>query len=228
MRVSPAGRCTIIPTMKKPDIPVVVANRPLRTIRLRPGLARREVIALLLLIPLAYIVWINISGWNRDRVHMRRLVCLDSIKQIQFALDAYREKNADHWPFIEKLRSTPVHNPPWPSMSKVFSTYIDPQVLRCPADTRTLADDSPLLAKFGRKTTWFETEGTSYEWMFSDALGGRKVGDEAFGKAARVGKADLTLLRDFEAFHTGDDSGTFNTLNADMKVRTARVSRTKK
>jgi len=156
-----------------------------------------------------------------------RTVCLSHLSEISAALAAYQTSNDNHWPYIEKMKSTSVHTPAWPTLANALKGYgdITPEAFRCPADTRTLADDSPLRAKFGKKTTWFETEGTSYEWMFSDAMGGRKVGDEAFGKAARMGKADLTLLRDFEAFHTGDDSGTFNTLNADMKVRTARVSR---
>jgi hypothetical protein len=95
----------------------------------------------------------------------------------------------------------------------------------CPADRRILPGDSPLRKKFSEKTTYFETEGTSYEWWFGEVYGGKKVGEESLSKAGGfgMGRADQPLLSDFEPFHSGDDQGAINTLNADLKPRTTRA-----
>lgn len=98
-------------------------------------------------------------------------------------------------------------------------------VFHCPADVRRLTADSPLAKKFPGTTTYFATEGTSYEWWFGDIYGGKKVGEETLRKAGGfgMGRADAPLLTDFEPFHKGDDQGAVNTLNADLKPRTMRA-----
>lgn len=167
------------------------------------------------------------DGKSKERVEADRAQCLANLKDISAALTAYHAANDQRWPYIEMLKSAPMHTPPWSSLADALKPHLaDPaKALHCPADSRTLEDGSPLLAKFSKNTTWFETEGTSYEWSFAAAYGGRKVGKEDFGKLMRFGRADQPLLRDFETFHTGDDTGTFNTLNADLKPRTSRESR---
>jgi hypothetical protein len=142
---------------------------------------------------------------------------------------AYMASSNDHWPFVDKLKSVSVHSPAWPTLPEVLGAYMNggTGAFHCPADVRKLSDDNPLAARFGTRTTWFETEGTSYEWMFSEVYGGKKAGQEMLSRSGGmgVGRADQPLACDFEPFHTGDEHGTFNTLYADLKARTSRGER---
>ena len=118
-----------------------------------------------------------------------------------------------------------LHDPPWMTLPTVLQQFVEnKESFRCPADRRELSPDSPLLKKHPRNTTWFETEGTSYEWSWGDAYGGKKVGEETLAKAKGfgMGRADQPLLADFEPFHKGDGKGSVNKLNADLKPRTSR------
>ena len=195
--------------------------------QIRRGIARIDVLALVICVAVAGLMLGACDGKSAGRVEADRNQCLANLKDIGAALTAYHQANDQHWPYIEKLKSTPMHTPPWSSLADALRPHLTnpAKSLHCPADGRTLEEGSPLLAKFSRKTTWFETEGTSYEWSFGEAYGGHQVGKEEFGKLMRLGKADQPLLRDFETFHTGDDAGSFNTLNADLKARTSRESR---
>jgi len=198
--------------------------------RNRKGLMRTDVLALLCCVPLAAMLLGACDGSSKARTAENRAKCLDNLKEIAAALTGYHQANDQRWPYIEMLRTAPVNSPPWSSMADALKPHLaDPaRSLHCPADIRVLEDGSPLLSKYSRKTTWFDTEGTSYEWMFGAAYGGRRVGEEEFGRLMRLGRADQFLLRDFDTFHTGDDAGTFNTLNADLKPRTSRDERSRR
>ena len=127
---------------------------------------------------------------------------------------------------MAKLSSVELHSPSWPILPTVLRPYLNnAEVFHCPADRRELAADSPLLKSHPRETTYFETEGTSYEWYWGEAYGGKKVGEESLTRAKGfgMGRADSPLLADFEPFHKGDDQGSLNTLNADLKPRTTRA-----
>lgn len=196
----------------------------------RRGIARIEVLALLGCLGLAGAMVGACDGSTNARVAENRAACLANLKEIAVALTAYHNANDQTWPYIEMLKTAPVHQPPWATLADALKPHLaDPsKSLHCPADSRELEDGSPLLSKYGRKTTWFETEGTSYEWEFGEAYGGKKVGKEDFGKLMRMGRADQFLLRDFDNFHAGDDGGSFNTLNADLKPRTSRDNRSRR
>lgn len=202
-------------------------NEPGKDARFRWGLARVEALLLVATLSVAGLTIGACDGKSAGRVAADRNQCLANLKDISAALTAYHQANDQTWPYVEMLKSVPMHTPPWSSLADALRPHLaDPaKSLRCPADSRTLEDSSPLLARFSRKTTWFETEGTSYEWSFAAAYGGRKVGKEDFGKLMRMGRADQPLLRDFDTFHEGDDGGSFNTLNADLKPRTSREGR---
>lgn len=191
----------------------------------RASVKRIEVVLLIVVLGLAgYLV---VSFLGKGRVTERRQACLTNLWRIGQALGAYLQDSDDHWPFAEKLASIKMHEPPWPTLPVVLTPYLNNElsVFHCPADSRTLQDDSPLLARYSRSTTWFETEGTSYEHWLTEAYAGKKVGQEALSKAEGfgLGRADQPLLTDFEPFHKGDGGGAFNTLNADLKPRTTRA-----
>lgn len=154
-----------------------------------------------------------------------RAACLDNLNSISKGLSAYLAESGNRWPYVSKLESSPTGTPAWPTLPHILEKYVGGSAFHCPADRRELAGDSPLRKKFGSKTTYFETEGTSYEWWFGEAYGGKKVGEESLSKSSGfgMGRADQPLLSDFEPFHKGDDSGAINTLNADLKARTTRA-----
>ena len=81
-----------------------------------------------------------------------------------------------------------------------------------------------MFARFGRQTTYFATEGTSYEWQFGESYAGKRLGEDLMSRpdGFGLGRADQPLLRDFDVFHDGDGQGAFNALFADLKARAAR------
>jgi type II secretory pathway pseudopilin PulG len=191
----------------------------------RKAVKRIEVILVVAVLGVA--AFLAVPAVNRSRTAAARQACLANLGQIGQAFGGYLKDSDQHWPWVDKLASIKLHDPPWPTLPTVLSPYLKDnlQVFRCPADRRVLAEDSPLRAKFPAKTTWFETEGTSYEVWLGEAYAGRKIGEELLAKAGvhGLGRADEPLLTDFDAFHQGDGGGAFNTLNADLKPRTTRA-----
>ncbi len=191
----------------------------------RPALTKIEVLVAVCLLCLG--AWFLIPAMTRSQVAAKRAQCLVNLQGIGRAIGNYLEDSGNVWPCVAKLRSFDLHDPPWPTWPDVLTGYhaATERLFRCPADERTLDAGSPLAERFGTQTTWFETEGTSYEWTWAEAYGGKTVGEETLGSGSGAGRsrADQPLLTDFEPFHKGDDQGAFNTLFADLRARTART-----
>ncbi len=172
------------------------------------------------------LILLMVPSFSVSNTAARRKVCLANLEQIGRGLTAYLEDSGQSWPCVAKLRTLELHDPPWPTLPTVIGRYIGDrsEVFQCPADRRELDPESPLVGEFGRTTTWWQTEGSSYEWLMGEAYCGKKVGEEMMGsaKGLGMGRADMPLISDFEPFHEGDSDGSFNTLNADLKARTAR------
>ncbi len=168
-----------------------------------------------------------VPALRRASVGADREACLANLGRIGRALESYLADHDRRWPHVAKLDSVKLHDPPWPTLPAVLAPYTgkDLEVFHCPADRRRLASDSPLRARFSAQTTYYETEGTSYEWHWGTAYGGHRVGEESLSRADGfgLGRADQPLLADFEPFHKGDGGGSFNTLNADLRPRTTRA-----
>lgn len=190
----------------------------------RRGVTKIEVVVGVLVLAVAGMLVLPSLG--SGRVAERRAACLANLEAIGRGLTAYLSESGQVWPYVSKLRSVKLHDPPWPTLPEVIGRHVGGKadVFACPADRRVLEADSPLVKEFGTKTTWWQTEGTSYEWMMGEAYGGYKVGDEVLAKAKGfgMGRADMPLLTEFAPFHEGDGGGSFNTLNADLKARTAK------
>jgi len=181
------------------------------------------------LLVLAGAAWFLIPSVGASARAAKRTLCLANLESLGKGLTAYLSESGQRWPYVEKLSTVTLHHPPWPTLPKVLDKYLAKTVsgksaFECPADKRVIDPDSPLAKKFPKDTTWFETEGTSYEWLWGEAYGGKKVGEESLAQAKGfgMGRADQPLLTDFAPFHAGDGGGSFNTLNADLKPRTAR------
>lgn len=197
---------------------------------MHPTYARHAVTKIDLLIGLFVVVLLvmlvvpSVSSGGKRAEH--RAACLTNLAAVGTALTAYLQDSDQTWPCVEKLRSLPIHDPPWPTLPKILERYTAgrSEIFRCPADQRELSSDSPLFAQFGGSTTWWATEGASYEWLMGEAYCGRKVGAESLSSAKGfgMGRADMPLISEFEPFHEGDGGGSFNTLNADLTPRTAR------
>lgn len=190
------------------------------------GLSRIEWLAVVFMLALAMALVVYLSPSGEDAA-ARRAACVANLSRIGQAMASYLEASDDHWPAVAKLESLAVHDPPWPMLPEVLKPYLKGMgVFRCPADSRTLAPDSRLAQRFPRRTTYFDTEGTSYEWLFGENYAGKKVGTELMSRSEGfgLGAADQPILRDFDLFHTGDGGGPLNTLYADLNARSARGS----
>ncbi len=193
----------------------------------RRAVTRIELIAALCIVSIA--VWFILPSRSSPEIEAHRVQCLANLEQIGKAIDSYLRDHGNTWPHVAKLRTFKMHTPPWPTVPELLSSYASgrPEIFHCPADNRTLSSDSPLLKDYPAETTWFETEGVSYEWMWGEGYGGKKVGEDfaSSPEGLGLGRADQALLADFEPFHSGDEGGAFNTLYADMQARSARSDR---
>lgn len=182
-------------------------------------ISKLEIVALLIVAALAAYVYVPVLQQNRAK--SLQAACAFNLTTIGQGLSDYMEANDARWPYVDKLGSISRHDPSWPILPDVLSPYInDRSVYRCPADVREI-EDAELIKKFGTRSTWFETEGLSYEWLWADAYGGRRVGKEKLSRVSGRGKgrADQDLLSDFDFFHKS--AGGTNILFADFVVRPA-------
>lgn len=172
-----------------------------------------------LLVVLGLTAYVAIPEWQAHRARAMQATCMSNLRAIGVGLSGYLEANDSTWPSVDKLLTFSRRDKPWPTLPVVLEPYVDANdVFLCPADSREIEDDA-LRSKFGSNSTWYATEGLSYEWLGGDAYGGRRIGKENLTRLAGLGKgrADQDLLRDFESFHAG--LGGSNTLFADFEAR---------
>lgn len=192
---------------------------------MRTGVTRIEVLTAIVVSMVA--AWLIVPALARSRARADRETCLSNLTEIGRAVESYLTANQQRWPYVSKLRSYKLHDPPWPTLPEVLAPFLgeSPAVFRCPTDNRELPGDDPLAKRFARVTSYHETEGLSYAWYWGEARGGRKIGEESLSdaKGFGLGRADQVVLRDFEPFHVGDGGGTFNSLFADFRARPTRA-----
>lgn len=191
----------------------------------RKAVTRLEVLAVVWVMGL--LAWLLIPAYIEKRVAAHRQICLSNLSEIGKALSGYLATNGERWPYVSKLRTMTVGGQAgWPTLPDVLTPYLpaDSAAYRCPSDERRLADDDAGRAEGISGETYYETEGLSYEWWWGEARGGRRIGEESISKASGFGygRADQSVLADFEPFHTGDGRGAINTLFADFQARSSR------
>lgn len=195
------------------------------TVATRAAFGRRDVIVLIVV--LAAAAAFGIPTLQRVNREGRRTRCLANLSTIGTAMGEYIAHSGGHWPAVARLPSAEYHQPAWPSLPSVLSPFLGKpsDVFRCPADRRLLAEDHPLRKRFGARTTYFESEGSSYEWVLQELLAGQAVGRDPLARAEGLGMgpADQPIVWDFEPFHAhGDEKGAFNILYGDLKARPER------
>jgi len=191
----------------------------------QPAFSRRDLIVVVVLLLAGGAL--GLPALQRMSREARRTECLENLRTIGAAMSAYVEQNGRRWPHMAKLPSMEDHQPPWPGMAAVLKPFMGGQEgrLRCPSDVRVLGAESPLRKRFPEKTTYFETEGTSYEWVLQLLYAGQPVGRDPLARAEGLGMgpADQPIVWDFEPFHRhGSEPGSFNILYADFVARPER------
>ncbi|HWL94955.1 MAG TPA: hypothetical protein VNT79_15655 [Phycisphaerae bacterium] len=174
-----------------------------------------EIVAIVWVLGLA--TWVLLPVISEKRTVAARTRCLNNLDQIGKALSSYMTANGERWPFVSKLSSIKVgtESDQWQTLPAVLESFLqmDSDAYRCPLDSRS--------SETGDADTYYESEGLSYEWFWSEARGGRKIGEESISNAKGFGfgRADQRVLSDFEAFHEGTGGGGYNILFADFVAR---------
>jgi prepilin-type N-terminal cleavage/methylation domain-containing protein len=164
------------------------------------------------------------------RVVSRRAKCLSNLHSIGQALQNYLSENRDTYPWAAEMRSVDrlladlQGRKPLPALSDVLRLHAgnSREVFACPADHRLLdpgssESDALLSEEFPSTTTYFATEGLSYEWR--SQYNGKQPNRDIFTdrEGLKLSPAVAPLLFDFQPWH-GDpgDKGSVCFLFADL------------
>ncbi|MBR2874170.1 MAG: type II secretion system protein [Lentisphaeria bacterium] len=149
-------------------------------------------------------------GQARDR--SKRTACLSNLKQIGMGLEMYIQSSRDFLPVCRSYPENPAAGEEnFPGLTTLLKPYAgDAALFKCPADR-------PGAAAGGK--TLFEAWGSSYQWMSSLDINGKKA-DEKYLFSERF-KLRLPLVVDGDAFHgPPGKSGSYNCLYLFAKVST--------
>lgn len=201
------------------------SSSPANAAHFAAGFSRRDLIVVVVALLAAGAIGLPVM--QRMTRESRRQRCLSNLDVIGRAFSEYAAQSGGKWPWVAKLPSMDDHQPAWHGLPEVLRPFMAGQAdrFRCPSDTRTLDEGSPLRSKFGEHTTYFETEGTSYEWVLQGLYGGQPVGRDPLSRSdgLGMGPADQPIVWDFGPFHAhGHETGAFNILYADFKARPER------
>jgi prepilin-type N-terminal cleavage/methylation domain-containing protein/prepilin-type processing-associated H-X9-DG protein len=138
--------------------------------------------------------------------------CISNLRQIGIALSIYADENQGKLPFAERQPTSPV-NPTniLPRIVDVLSKNVGgaTAVFRCPKDIG-----------WKRGPSYFEKEGSSYEWNYQANGKPIVLPGEISGIPRTAEKA--RLIYDYENFHPGSTNGTKNVLYGDGHVAPLR------
>jgi len=169
---------------------------------------------------IAMLLGIALPSFSRAREQSKRAKCLANLHGVSQALQAHLTSNKDYFPDAAGLPTHPdqQHLPPiYEALAP--QTGGSRELFRCPADRITKSKEKALSAA----ETYFEREGTSYEWAtwFSNVKVDR--GPDLLITAFEGLDYDprtTSLMYDYEAFHGGEAKvGSVNVIFADLSVR---------
>ena len=149
-------------------------------------------------------------GQARDR--SKRTACLSNLKQIGLGIEMYIQSSRDFLPVCRSYPENPSAGeenlPGLPALLKPYAG--DRTLFKCPADRPGTDTNGKSL---------FEAWGSSYQWMSSLDINGKKA-DEKNLFSERF-KLKLPLVADGDAFHgPGGKSNSYNCLYLLGKVST--------
>ena len=150
------------------------------------------------------LVGVLMPALGSARSSAKRTACASNLRQIGAGLQLYMSANRDRFPyasFMPSMGPFPLPGPTAVRIADVLRAEIgDPAAFHCPND---VSGDGRLAPNNG--LTYFQSEGSSYEYRTMPPLGGRTTSDVSvlFARRANVKVADnaFWVLRDFNNFH---------------------------
>jgi prepilin-type N-terminal cleavage/methylation domain-containing protein/prepilin-type processing-associated H-X9-DG protein len=162
---------------------------------------------------IALLTGILIPCLGKARSAAKRTVCLSNLHSVALAFRMYLDNNNHIMPPAARLPSANL-NGKQPIAHFILPYIQDPKALRCPADDGHRRE--------GRTQRYFETEGSSYEYL--QTLGGVRVGvgyltDSVLFNKEKVHEREVHVLYDYSNFHGPEGrKGSVNYLYADGHV----------
>jgi prepilin-type N-terminal cleavage/methylation domain-containing protein len=158
--------------------------------RIKTGFTLVELLVVISII--AMLLGILMPALNAARRSAYKTGCKQNLHGCGIAFRMYLDDNRNIMPIIYNMpNSTVQQDPNSVSLPGVLGKYLSgKEALKCPADRLP-----------GKNTTFFASEGSSYE--YNNWLGGQTI--EKSRIAQKFGTNEVWMLRDYEPFH--DKSG---------------------
>ncbi len=176
---------------------------------------------------IALLISIVLPAFSSFRVMSKRTVCMANLHSLGQAFEAYLSEYNDYWPYARPMRTVTTEDPNLPLIADILLTGTQGmrEVFRCPADRITA--DPNLLNK-----TYFQIEGTSYEYDIWNAVSGVKRGRELDPLFVLIEEqliddpnllgyqlSDIPIMNDWECFHGSQgEAKSIVILRADMSI----------
>ena len=161
---------------------------------------------------IAILAGLLMPALGRARESALRTECLSNLKQIGSGIEMYIQDNRDYLPVCRSFPDNPAPGEEsLPGITQTLHPYLgDKKIFRCPADKPTTeTGGKPLI------DAW----GSSYQWMSSLDINGKKAVDKEL--SSEVFKLKLPLLTDGGAFHGAKGKSTsYNCLYLSSRVST--------
>jgi len=139
------------------------------------------------------------------RSQAKRAMCSANLKQIGVGMRSYLSENRDRFPhasFLPSVSPFPVSGETAIRIADVLLPSVggEPRVFHCPNDESGASRPD---ANNGK--SYFESDGSSYEYRIRPPLGGRTMTEVAalFGQFAdrTVAEISIWVMRDYDNFH---------------------------
>jgi len=149
------------------------------------------------------LVGIMVPALSSARASAKRTACASNLRQVGAGLAMYMSANRDRFPhasFMPSMIPLPDTGPKPIRIADVLKIEVgEPQAFHCPSD---IADDARLDPNRG--LSYFQSEGSSYEYRTRPPLGGRTAPEvSAMFDRFDIKVADnaFWVLRDYNNFH---------------------------
>ena len=161
---------------------------------------------------IAVLAGLLMPALGRARENAHRSECLSNLKQIGAGIEMYIQDNRDFLPTCRSFpEKTAAGEESLPGITQALHPYLgSKQLFSCPGDRPA--------ANTGGKTL-FDAWGSSYQWMSSLDINGKKANEKELRSEAF--KLKLPLLTDGGAFHGPQGKSTsYNCLYLSARVST--------
>lgn len=163
---------------------------------------------------IALLMGIVLPSFSRAREQSKRTKCLANLHAISQGLQAHLNENEDYFPEAARV---PTLQPDVPAIQDVLDRQMGGSrtVYECPAD-RIIKEKVA-----GGPETYFEREGTSYEWneIFNHVKVTRAPDPFYLIAGFKYDARTTAMMYDYEPYHGGETRiGSVNTVYGDLSV----------